>query len=762
MLRALIEALTAKPVEGEAAVREAAAGELNELVDLVARAVRDTVGNGPDSYVPIVAMYADRAVVRRDGRLFAYPYTVGDDNRVTLGTPEEVVTDHRPVGAMREAQGAFLEAADDGKGLRWRIRVIRAGLSGNGNYYPDGVLREAVALFDNARVFAKADAEHVAGGGKSFAQLIGRLCEPVFVEGKAPDTGEVQATLDLLASAGDVPAKLREAHERGMANLFGFSIDAIGKVKVQRGRRLAESIKRVRSVDLIIEPGAGGELLSLIEALNHREEDPDMKLREQMLQIIREAHGGKLPAGLDEADEAALMAAFREATSTTVATPLTEASMREAIAGEVRLVEARAHARAAIAESGLPDIAKAKLRKRFGADAVFVEADVDAAITEEREYLGRLTESGHVRGLGDDASAEGGEDRADKVRSMLDDFFAAKKGGPQSFRECYIEITGDRRVTGELRHCDAGRLREALGDSPLREAIDSTTFSYVLGDSITRRMVADYNTPSMYDVWRRIVNVVPINDFRTQHRTRYGGYGDIPTVAQGAPYTALTSPTDEEATYAVVKRGGTEELTIEAIRNDDVGLVRQIPVKLSRAARRTLSKFVLDFIRTNPTLYDSVAFFHASHNNLGSTALSATTLAAGRLAMMQQTEAGSSDRLGIPPKFLLVPTDLEETAFDLFRRQTNNDTDFVESLQMTVLPVWYWTDANDWALMADPMDIPTIEVGFLDGNEEPELFVQDTPTVGSMFSNDKLTWKLRHIYGGQVVNYRGAYKAVVA
>jgi hypothetical protein len=79
-----------------------------------------------------------------------------------------------------------------------------------------------------------------------------------------------------------------------------------------------------------------------------------------------------------------------------------------------------------------------------------------------------------------------------------------------------------------------------------------------------------------------------------------------------------------------------------------------------------------------------------------------------------------------------------------------------------VVPVWYWTDANDWALSADKNDIPSIEIGFLDGNEEPELFVQDNPTNGSMFASDKLTYKIRHIYGGTPVDFRGLYKGVVA
>ena len=77
-------------------------------------------------------------------------------------------------------------------------------------------------------------------------------------------------------------------------------------------------------------------------------------------------------------------------------------------------------------------------------------------------------------------------------------------------------------------------------------------------------------------------------------------------------------------------------------------------------------------------------------------------------------------------------------------------------------PLGILTDANDWCTAADPADIPGIEVGFLDGREEPELFVQDTPNVGSMFAADKLTYKIRHIYGGAVTDFRAFTKAVVA
>lgn len=340
-----------------------------------------------------------------------------------------------------------------------------------------------------------------------------------------------------------------------------------------------------------------------------------------------------------------------------------------------------------------------------------------------------------------------------KADRILDAFFDPNNRGVASFRECYVAITGDKSISGYLKGCDPVNLRESL---------DSQSFSAVLGNAINRRMVQEYNTPDRYDVWKKLATVVNVPDFRNQNLTRFGGYGDLPIVGERDPYPALTSPGDESASYGVTKRGGTEDITLEMIKNDDVRSIRAIPKKLAQAAKRTLSKFVLDFLRLNPVVYDGVALFHASHNNLGNTALSAVSMAAARASMQKQRELGSNDPLGLTPKYLLVAFDQEETAYNLFRRGTNLDKTFVQSLDVEVIPVWYWDDINDWCAVADPAMCPTVEVGFLDGEEEPELFLQDHPSVGSMFSNDKLTYKIRHIYSGAAVDYRGIYKAVVA
>jgi hypothetical protein len=264
---------------------------------------------------------------------------------------------------------------------------------------------------------------------------------------------------------------------------------------------------------------------------------------------------------------------------------------------------------------------------------------------------------------------------------------------------------------------------------------------------------------------------VPLSDFRTQRIARFGGYGTLPTVNQGAPYQALTSPADEEATYAVTKKGGTEDLTIEAIANDDLRALVDIPRRLGRAAAQTLYRFVFDMLDDNGTIYDSVALFHASHSNTATNSLSGANLSAARKAMRKQTAYGdTSEVLSFVPKYLLVCSDLEELAYQLATSAValtaaapvgaaTNTPNIHQGIQPVVID--YWTSTTQWFTVADPAAVPTIEVGFLGGQEDPALFVQSDPANGSMFSADKVTWKIRHIYGGAVLDYRGFYRGNV-
>lgn len=780
------------PAAGFERLTEAVTTEYAQLIELVRQAVATKVRMAPggsDYYVDIRGIWPDRVVASMRGRLYSYAYTLGADNSVTVGEGEEVVASYLPVATqaadtMLEAAGAlaaFREASDGSI----EVTLIRAGRSGNNAYYPDATLREAAPLFEGVRVFVKSDTEHLAGNGKDVRNLIGGIYSVRFVEGKGTDTGALVGTFKPLDPTDTAVTKMTEAVKRGMQNLLGLSIDAMARTKKRQdgGTVLREATKfvKVHSVDLIVEPGAGGGLDRLTEAA--AEETPlqshqgnAMPLwKQRMLEAIKAKDPAKHAAidtnkiGDDELvnlHEAVCGPIVQSAAASAGTQRMAEAQADEApvTRAEMAMFQLRQTAIGRIASSKLPTVAKDRLTAQFNGMDRFTEAQVDAAIKSEGDYLARFNESGAVRvplfGNGDIQVG----DRSVAMKDMLAAFFDPTHKdhrSVQSFKECYIEITGDRRVTGRLQDCDMGRMAESLGE--FRESIGSATFSAALGDSITRRMQTLYLGNVELDTWKKVAIWGPVSDFRTQERSRIGGYGNLPTVAQGGAYNALSSPGDEKATYAATKRGGTEDVTLEAIKNDDVQALRRIPLELALAAKNTLYEFVFDFYRTNPTIYDTLALYHASHNNLFTAALTAAEFANHRLAMLKQTRAGSGKRLATAPASILVPFELQETAYNAFVRNQNLDKTFIQTINPEVIPVSYWTDGNDWVTVGDQNKAPTIEIGFLDGKEEPELFVQDMPNVGSMFSNDKVTYKIRHIYGGNVLvdGFKSTTKAVV-
>jgi hypothetical protein len=757
----------------ESLMREAAPTEFRAIIDAVrAAVVKKMFPFNTDRWINLEAVYPDHTIASADdGKLFRFDFTIDDAGTVTLSDPVAVIEQFVPI---KEADSklfgddVFLEAQGDATAGRWLICVIRAGKSGNDNYYSDAVLKEALPLFDGARVFIKSDAEHIKGEGKAVSNLIGRLTVPKFIEGATADTGHMTAVLEFIEPEGTVAVKVREAYQRGMKDLFGFSIDATAKAKkaTRNGVIVREATKltKVLSVDLIVEPGAGGQLIRMVESLNDplfNQEQNTMKTR--MLEAIK----AKNPAAYAKINpetitDDELEAAYREALLPTPAHSQNDPDL----AKTVRVLEAQvrmSNATTEINASTLPQKAKDKLITDFAARESFDPAAVTAAITSEREYLANFTESGKPTFEFTDIQVE---DRSVMIAGMLDAFFDPTHKDHRnvgSFKECYVEITGDKHVTGELKHVDHSRMRESLGIS-VREALDSTTFADALGNSITRRMQAIYAGQADLQAWRKVATINRVNDFRSQERVRIGGYGNLPAVTEGNPYVALTSPGDDKASYAVSKRGGLESVTLEMIKNDDVGAIRRVPLELALAAGNTLYEFVFDFFRTNPVTWDALALYHATHGNLFTAAFSAAEFATHRLAMLKQTRAGSAKRLATQPKFILVPFELEEPTFNAFVRNQNLDKTFVQSMVPEVIPVSYWTDATDWVTLADPNRLPVLEIGFLDGKEEPEVFVQDSPSVGSMFSNDKLTWKIRHIYGGGLLvdGEKGTTKAVVA
>ena len=343
-----------------------------------------------------------------------------------------------------------------------------------------------------------------------------------------------------------------------------------------------------------------------------------------------------------------------------------------------------------------------------------------------------------------------------------------KPGGYSGLRAAYADATGNLHVPANF--VDAMLGAEGAYDSRrsvnerLTESLTTSSWSNVLGDALHRRLVAEYQTTPGLQAWRYLVSNQSFNvDFRNQRMEKIGGYGLLPTVAQGAPYNPLPSPAnDSEATYAISKKGGTEDLTLETFASDDVGAVRRIITTLARAAANTLNRAVLDLLVTNAAIYDGVVLFHASHNNLTATPLNTITLDTLRIKMRKQAHLGdANDVLGVVPRFIIVPPELEQTALallDTYNAQTISTLDALhEPLDLIVAA--HYASATGWYLAADPASSPTIEVGFSEATSDPAMIIQGPDTqMGSAYTSDKVTLKLRHPWGIGVPDFRGLAK----
>jgi hypothetical protein len=660
------------------------------------------------------------------------------------------------------------------EGSTWDVLLIQPGISKNRRRYRREVLQEALGrgAFDNARAFAPDGPDHFGfgefGRKRGPKELVGWWTDPRYEEAISLPDGKmaegVVGTFHVSEAAPWLKTMLADAWARKKPDLVGWSIVGDGDIKVVRGadgRPLADVSRMdvVESIDPVVNPAAGGRTLRLVASKEGMVNWTGLTLAEAVRGL---GAGTILPDELKDnrPDLFRLIESFDGAPPKTADPAEGVKTLVEAEFGKIKAIqylEAKLAARSRLAEP-----IKARVRDRVTSalmgGKVLAEAEIEQIVTDEVTYVGQFSPAPSA-GIG---AAQISDVKAERDQ-MVEAAYKGLKGEDPKFSiaKFYVDLTGDSNFSG--KYVDGGRLTESL----LTESITTSTFAEIMGDSVTRRMLDYYNLPGL-DAWRSIVNVGSVKDFRTYRRVRFGGYGNLPAVAQGDPYTALSTPGDEEATYAISKRGGTEDMTLESIANDDLNAMRDIPRRLGRAAGQTLHEFVFDFLRTNPTIYDSSALFVAGHgSNLGSTALDATTLAAGRLVMKKQTDMSNSKRLGIVPKYLVVPNDLEQKAYELTATDrevasANNTLNWIKTFGLSVIVVDYWTDANNWYLVADPNAVPTIEVAFFNGNQEPELFVQDQPTVGNVFTNDKITYKIRHIYGGAVMDFRGFYGAVVA
>jgi len=172
------------------------------------------------------------------------------------------------------------------------------------------------------------------------------------------------------------------------------------------------------------------------------------------------------------------------------------------------------------------------------------------------------------------------------------------------------------------------------------------------------------------------------------------------------------------------------------IINDDLGAITTVPRKLGRGSGLKINDVFWGIFLNN------ASFFSAGNKNYltgADTALSIDGLTKAEVAFMDQVDSDGKP-IGIMPAIMLVPTALSAMATQLFKsleiRDTTSSTKYpvanphqgkFRSEVSRYLSNSRYTGnlAKAWYLLAEPGDLPVIEIAFLNGQEAPTIETAD-------------------------------------
>jgi len=592
--------------------------------------------------------------------------------------------------------------------------LIKVGQA-NGLTFPQEVLQAAAPLFDSRPVFA----DHAGGGffgpePRSVHDLAGHIQNAHWSEQAQGIVGDIEfyATATWLR---DLAAQAQN-HE-----YFGLSAD----LWLTRNEQTVQRITSVESVDVVIHPAAGGTFAIPAEFAQKGNHDMPENPTQTPAPQAPAPDPVPAPAPVQPVQSVQLNA--------------------DALARQLALLT--------IQTSGLPQRTADALRAQYEASPCS-PGELEQRITLAKQIEAARAELTAIQGLGQIRTLNS-LDKIDLAFQKLVGVEVAQNADVprlSGIREFYDLMTGDHERHGVFRP-----------DRVSFANVTTSTITSIVANALNKVLLRAYEM--RYQWWKPIVTEMDFPTMNTIKWITLGGIADLDTVTEGAAYTEK-SWGDAEETSEFVKKGNYLGITLEAIDRDDVAAIRQLPRKLGISAARTLAAAIAALFSgtsgTGPLLADGVRLFSvATHANLLTAALTADNWDAVIQAMFKQTEHTSAKRLGIRPRYCLVPIELEKMALTIFTSPdepgtTDRDIN-VRRQSDAVITVPEWTDASDWAAAASPLDLEGVCIGYRHGRA-PEIFVADSDLTGSMFTNDEMRIKVRFVYAVGIGDFRALHK----
>lgn len=396
--------------------------------------------------------------------------------------------------------------------------------------------------------------------------------------------------------------------------------------------------------------------------------------------------------------------------------------------------------------------------------ALFRDFDVEGA--DEAIVMGvsvdeaRAMVMDQLRARNKGVSVTMGEAESDKFRAAAQDAVLMAAGIPVAEPAAGAqELRGHSMVELAREALQREGLKSNFGDNMelARAAINSTsTFPAIMSNLANKSVMVGFNeAETTYQIW---AGKGSNRDFKEAARVALSEAGNLELVPEGGQFQqdflGEASARTKVATY-----GKLFSLTRQAIINDDLGLFSKIATKYGSAAKRLVNKMVYAQLTGNVKMQDNVALFDAKHGNVATTgeALSVKAIAKAITAMRRQKGITGDATLNITPKYLVVPPELEVTAYQIV-----NSTAAVDGVNSGVVNPYKGrfvvvadaelTDPDAWYLVADATQHDTIEVTYLNGVETPRLETRQG------FEVDGIEYKVAFDCGVSALDFRGLYK----
>ena len=291
----------------------------------------------------------------------------------------------------------------------------------------------------------------------------------------------------------------------------------------------------------------------------------------------------------------------------------------------------------------------------------------------------------------------------------------------------------------------------------------TSDFGVILMDVANKSMLAGWElAEETFQLWTKKGQ---LSDFKVSHRVGLGEFPSLRQVREGAEYKHITVGENSQQ-IALATYGEIFSITRQAIINDDMNMLTDIPRKMGMAAKGTIGDLVYAILTSNPPLSDNVALFHNTHNNLSTgagSALSVESLDAARTKMRTQKTSKASGKerpLNIRPAYVLTPVALESKALQLINStsvptaQVNQGVaNPIQGMAKVIAePRLDDASATAWYL-ASQQGTDTIEVAYLNGVEVPYMEQQQGFTV------DGVATKVRIDAGVAPLDFRGLQKS---